>query len=80
MRTTIDMPNDLLQKAKEVGARRKMTFRALVIDALQRSFEEKPVSFRLRDAAAGATPSGDPVSAETINQAIDGQREVVRTH
>jgi len=73
MRTTIDMPDDLLRRIRPLLAERKMTFRALVIDALDRVIETRPVSFRLRDASVGADCAG--VSSEAINRAIDAARE-----
>jgi len=73
MRTTIDMPDDLLRRIRPLLAERKMTFRALVIDALDRVIETRPVSFRLRDASVGEDNAR--VSSEVINRAIDTARE-----
>jgi hypothetical protein len=72
MRTTIDMPEDLLRRVRPLLAERKMTFRALVIDALDRVIEARPSSFRLRDASVGEDNAG--VSSEAINRAIDEAR------
>ncbi|MEY2906958.1 MAG: hypothetical protein RLZZ408_1429 [Verrucomicrobiota bacterium] len=72
MRTTIDMPDDLLRRIRPLLEERKMTFRALVIDALDRAIETRPVSFRLRDASVGEDHAG--VSSEAINRAIDEAR------
>jgi len=75
MRTTIDVPDDLLKRVKPLLAERKMTFRALVIDAVERAIEVPAVSFRLRDASAGHAGEGTPVSSEAINLAINEARE-----
>lgn len=75
MRTTIDMPDDLLKRVKPLLAERKMTLRALVIDAVERAIETPSSSFRLRDASAGREGNNGEVSAETINRAIDAARE-----
>ena len=75
MRTTIDVPDDLLKRARPLLAERKMTFRALVIDAVERAIATPPVSFRLRDASVGHTGDGGGVSNESINRAIDQARE-----
>lgn len=75
MRTTIDMPDDLLKRARPLLAERKMTFRALVIDAVERALENPPVSFRLRDASAGSASDDGGVSSESINRAINEARE-----
>lgn len=73
MRTTIDIPDGLIERAKQAAARRKTSLRRIVLDALEQSLRERAAPFRLRDAAAG-----DPaivVPEEAINQAIDCQRE-----
>ncbi len=75
MRTTIDVPDDLLKRARPLLAERKMTFRALVIDAVERAIEAPSVSFTLRDAAAGYPGDDGGVSSESINRAIDQARE-----
>ena len=73
MRTTIDMPDALIQRAKKVAAKRHTTLRVLMVDALERRLNESISGFQLRDAAAGH--SSALVSSETINRAIDEQRE-----
>lgn len=70
------MPDALMKRVKTVAAQRKTTFRALVVDALERSLEEKTHPFELQDASVGLSPeSGKTISNETINQAIDSQRD-----
>ena len=75
MRTTIDVPDDLLKRMKPVLAERKMTFRALVIDAVERVIQAPPAAFRLRDASVGDAGEGTTVSSGAINRAIDAARE-----
>ncbi len=76
IKTTIDMPDALMQRVKTVAAQRKTTFRALVVDALERSLDQPSAAFQLEDAAVGPPPeAGDPVDNETINRAIDAQRD-----
>lgn len=75
MRTTIDMPDDLIKRVKPLLAERNITFRELVIDSVERAVETPSSSFRLRDASAGRGGHGSTVSAETINRAIDNVRE-----
>jgi hypothetical protein len=75
MRTTIDVPDDLLRRTRPVLAARKMTFRALVIDAVERVLEVPPVSFKLRDASAGHKSRTGEVPNEAINRAINEVRE-----
>jgi len=77
MRTTIDMPDKLMYKVKQVIAKRNTTFRALVIDALENSLNEEKAPFVLRDASAGYNVNGKgKVSSETINNAIDENRAI----
>jgi hypothetical protein len=73
MRTTVDLPESLMNRVKSCLAQRKMSFRALVISALEEALEEESKPFKLRDASAGQ-PSGERVSSEAINRAIDEQR------
>lgn len=76
MRTTIDMPDALMERVKTVAAKRKTTFRALVVDALERTLDEPLQDFQLQDAAVGPTADIiDSVNTQTINQAIDEHRK-----
>jgi len=71
------MPDALFQRAKSVMAKRRMTFRSLVIDALEQALDDqRSERFVLRDASAGyrADRRGG-VSNQSINQAIDASRE-----
>ena len=78
MRTSIDIPDPLMAKVKERLHRQKITFRTLVVAALEAELakDERGAGFRLRDAAAGE-PFGESgrVTSEEVNAAIDGQRE-----
>ncbi len=70
------MPDLLMKRVRRLLADRNMTFRALVIDALQQALREEPPAFRLRDAATGCLRRGRRgVSADAINRALDEQRE-----
>jgi hypothetical protein len=78
MRTTIDLPDTLLERVRTVLAKRKITLRGFVIDSLERALGAEQPPFRLRDASAGFLPEeGQSVSSSSINQAIDEQRESV---
>jgi hypothetical protein len=74
MRTSIDLPDALLSRIKSRLHEQNITFRALVISALEQSLKEDTEPFQLRDASVG-NPSQNPVSAEEINSMIDEQRE-----
>ena len=74
MRTSIDLPDALLARIKSRLHEQNITFRALVISALEQSLKEDTQPFQLRDASVG-NPSQHPVSADEINRMIDAQRE-----
>ena len=77
MRTTIDIPDALLNRAKRHMHESHQTFRALVISALERELAKKSSRrFQLRDASVGLK-GGEKISNDTINQLIDQQRESV---
>ena len=75
MRTTIDIPDSLLDRVKQVLQKRKTTFRSVVISALEKALEEESAPFALRDASVAGDPNGRKVSAEEINRQIDESRE-----
>ncbi len=77
MRTTIDIPEHLMKRAKRVAAQRKTTLRGLMLDALERSLSAKPKLFELRDASVG--PETPSVNSASINHAIDEMRDGIRT-
>jgi Bacterial antitoxin of type II TA system, VapB len=55
MKTTLDIPDSLLEEVRKVAARERTTLRALVEQGLRRVLAEKKrkASFRLRDASFG---------------------------
>lgn len=72
MRTTIDIPDALFERAKPALAKRQMTLRALVVDALEQLLAPPQRGFRLRDASTGHLPeSEEPVGNDAINRAIE---------
>lgn len=57
MRTSIDIPDGLLSRAKRLAEDRGTTLREVVIEGLRSIVEQgsrRPAPFRLRDAAFGA--------------------------
>ncbi len=52
MKTTVEIPDTILEEAKKVAARQRMTLRALIIEGLRRIIAERkrPGEFRLRKA------------------------------
>lgn len=69
----MEIPDVLMDRVKACLAARKVTFRALVISALEKALEEDPEAFKLRDAAVGKAARS--VSSAEINRAISEQRE-----
>lgn len=54
MKTSVEIPDTLFEKAKQIAAREKTTLRALIEDGLRRVVDERREesgSFRLRDAS-----------------------------
>ena len=74
MRTTVELPDSLMARVKRRLAKRNLTFRALVISALEQVLREEDKPFKLRDASAGGYTE-EKVSSEAINRAIDEQRQ-----
>ena len=65
-----------MRKVKITAAKRKTTFRALVVDALERTLDDPPQRFELEDASVGSLHQGEaPVSNTAINELIDSGRE-----
>ncbi len=73
MRTTVDLPDSLMARVKNRTREGNMTFRSLVISALEKTLEEDAEPFTLRDAAVGDSGQ-ETVSADAINQLIDDHR------
>jgi hypothetical protein len=73
MRTTVDLPDSLAERIKACLAKRKMTFRGLVIAALEQALRDDPAPFKLRDASVGGGQR--KVSNDEINTEMDAQRE-----
>lgn len=77
MRTTIDIPDSLLDRVKQVLQKRKTTFRSIVISALEKALEEDATPFVLRDASVGVDQGAvaKTVSVKEINRHIDELRD-----
>lgn len=59
MRTTLDLPDDVLRCAKIEAAQRRCTLRQLVIDALRREMAAAPATLRPRLERAPVTLASD---------------------
>lgn len=72
MRTTVDIPDHLLERVKPVLFAKRLTLRAVVVDALERLTRPDETGFRLRDASVGyGAEPGAGVSALQVNVAIE---------
>lgn len=60
MKTTLDLPDDLLIEAKATAARRRTTLRAVVEHALRREIFFSDESTNDEDAYIGISPEGLP--------------------
>ena len=75
MRTTIDLPDTLLERLKPQLASRKSTMRAFIIAAIEGELQQDKKKFQLRDASIGSD-SAKKVSTAEINAAIDEMRDL----
>jgi hypothetical protein len=79
MKTTIDLPDRLLEEARKEAARRSTTVKALVEAGLRRELRpsSEEASFRLRDASfrgRGLRPEARGLSWEALRELAYGER------
>jgi len=79
MKTTIDLPDNLLEEAKRVAARRSTTVKALVESGLRKELRAHtgPATFRLRDASyrgRGLRPEARGLSWEALRELAYAER------
>jgi hypothetical protein len=79
MKTTIDLPETLLDEARRAAAARSTTVKALVESGLRRELKElaKAPSFRLRDASftgRGLRPEVAGAEWESLRELAYGER------
>jgi len=57
MKTTVEIPDALLEEARKVAARQRTTLRALIVEGLRRSVagRKRAAAFRLRKASFRGT-------------------------
>lgn len=93
MKTTLDLPDDLLVEAKMLAARRKTTLKAIVESALRREirpvaemespdpevFETGPLGFLVLKRRPGAAPT-TPEGIQRIQEALDEEDFQRATH
>jgi hypothetical protein len=76
MKTTLDLPDDLLIEAKTVAARRRITLKAMIEHALRREIQpvesvlETPF-VRGRDGVLRLPKRGERVTTEFVRQLMD---------
>ncbi len=73
MKTTVELPDSLLDEAKRVAARQDTTLRVLIIEGLRRVIAERKraQAFRLRKATfrgKGLQPDADGATWERIRE------------
>lgn len=80
MKTTLDLPDDLLAEAKAVAARRRITLRAMVEHALRREIApaiqleaDSPFEMNELGMLVLKKEGRQPISAEAIQDLIDHQ-------
>ena len=81
MKTTLDLPDDLLIEAKAVAARRRMTLKDMVTHALRREIApplqlDADSPFEMNELGMLVLKRrGNPMSAEEIQHIIDHQHD-----
>ncbi|MDX2021496.1 MAG: hypothetical protein SF187_14735 [Deltaproteobacteria bacterium] len=78
MRTTVDLPDALLERARPLLAARHMTLTSLFVQALEQLVCAEAPSFKLRDSTDGYPAGDQQVSSEQINLAVDEFNEPAR--
>ena len=73
MKTTVEIPDSLLEEGRKVAARHRITLRVLIIEGLRRSIAERrrATAFRLRKATfnrTGLQPGGAGSPWERIRE------------
>jgi hypothetical protein len=78
MRTTLDLPDDLLSEARELAAKERTTLTALLADGLRlrlrqpaRRGDPRPLPTSI--ATGGMHPGIDPTSNASVLDAADGE-------
>ena len=76
MKTTLDLPDDLLTEAKAIAARRRISLKAMVEDALRREIEPFTDSHntpfvRGEDGVLRLPRRGAHVTTELVRQLMD---------
>ena len=61
MKTTLDLPDELMMEAKTIAARRRTTLRAIVEHALRRELGELSSSSRIQESSTELNDYGFPV-------------------
>lgn len=77
MKTTVEIPDALLQEAKRRAARERTTVKALIIEALQRLLGDRrsPGAFQLRKATFGGQGLQHPMAEAPWEQVRDASYE-----
>lgn len=76
VRTTVDIPDHLLERVKPHLLKKGLTLRSVVVDALERLMRPNETAFRMRDASVGycAEPR-EGVNASQVNAAVQELNE-----
>jgi hypothetical protein len=81
MRTSVDIPDPLLRRAKKVARERGVSLKQLVIDGLRTVVEREanaPAAHRMNDRSFGQGGLVDGLSwsdAERMNELVYGERD-----
>ncbi|HVF64671.1 MAG TPA: DUF2191 domain-containing protein [Casimicrobiaceae bacterium] len=75
MKTTVEIPDALLDEARKLAARHDTTLRELIIESLRRVLDERkrPTGFKLRDGSV----DGEGVQTDLAGASWEAIRELV---
>lgn len=73
MKTTVDLPDSLLERARKVASREGTTIRSLIEESLRRVLaeREKGTSFRLRHVTFGGNGLNPDLQGATWSDILD---------
>ena len=71
MRTTMDIDDDVLQAAKELAAKQKLTAGKIISTLARRALAATPVSRRKKNAIPVLPRRGDVITLDHVRKLID---------
>jgi len=80
MRTTLDIPDHLLRKAKQTALRKKTTLRSIVIQALDKEIQNEEESVYIPKMITAGDKADSRMTSETLNALISEDNDHYINH